>query len=549
MGAIKEPVSELVFTPLRGLWQLSGYVLSARGAQRLLDLLPVRGPVDLWVNQQFDQLDVLATHQSIINQRPDIPSSNSYSVLPILSKVGVLTSERPLLCKTRTMPGPVFVFGKGGSGLTSLAMALSMLGYRCCSDITHLPESERDKLFSKKRGRVFAAYVNIGSLEPRDYLELAKIYPRARFIMADADDSADTAVKCECSRKSFGGGWPSDDHDDDTGLLGRPAEDLRERIGNVLVIQKWHRDKWELLCRFLGCDYPSNLYPECEDQGQRGPATGHDTSECDAWFRPTVLRSDPSPWVTPRTDWGGIQLFGDNIDPAPGFRKVTVSERFNGLDRTLWTLRDDTFPSNLSLFRPENFSIGSDKVARLTLQEERNSVREYTSAAICSRQSYLYGRFIVDLKPPNVPGLITGMFLHRNAPRQEIDIEFLGKDTTKLLLNVFYNPGADGARMEYGYRGTPVLLDLGFDASLDFHRYEIEWTPTSILWYVDGRLAFKRVIWDPTPIPHLPMQLNVNLWHSRSEELAGRLADGALPARAELREIEVFSHLQDGQRG
>ena len=95
--------------------------------------------------------------------------------------------------------------------------------------------------------------------------------------------------------------------------------------------------------------------------------------------------------------------------------------------------------------------------------------------------------------------------------------------------------------MEYGYRGTPVLIDLGFDASDAFHRYEIEWNPSSIRWCVDGRLAYERVIWDPTPIPHLPMQLNVNLWHSKSEELAGKLADGELPAQTELRAIEILA--------
>jgi beta-glucanase (GH16 family) len=218
-----------------------------------------------------------------------------------------------------------------------------------------------------------------------------------------------------------------------------------------------------------------------------------------------------------------------------------VCERFRGLDRTLWVLRDDTFPSNLALFRPGNFSIGRDSVARLTLQKERTSVREYTSTSICSLESYLYGRFVAEVKPADVPGLITGVFLHRNSPRQEIDVEFLGRDTTKLLLNVYYNPGDEGARMEYGYRGTPVLIDLGFDASEVFHRYEIEWSPASIRWRVDGRLAYERVNWDPTPIPHLPMQLNVNLWHSRSEELAGQLAGGELPAQTELRAIEILA--------
>jgi hypothetical protein len=48
---------------------------------------------------------------------------------------------------------------------------------------------------------------------------------------------------------------------------------------------------------------------------------------------------------------------------------------------------------------------------------------------------------------------------------------------------------------------------LGFDATLDFHLYTIDWHPDSISWSVDGRIVHQRVSWDPTPIPHLPMRL------------------------------------------
>jgi len=183
----------------------------------------------------------------------------------------------------------------------------------------------------------------------------------------------------------------------------------------------------------------------------------------------------------------------------------------------------------------------ADRVARLTIRKEHTAVREFTSAALCSRRRYLYGRFVAEARAASAPGLITGMFLHRNSPRQEIDIEFIGKDTRKMLVNVFYNPGVDGSRMEYGYRGTPTLIDLGFDASEDFHEYEIEWSEASIRWHVDGRLVYERANWDPTPIPHLPMQFNFNLWHSRSRELAGRLNPRDLPAVAELRTLHVSS--------
>jgi len=57
-GAPKHLVSRHVFVPERGLWYLSGYVLSRQGARKLLRLLPCRGPVDLWINHQFSRLNV-----------------------------------------------------------------------------------------------------------------------------------------------------------------------------------------------------------------------------------------------------------------------------------------------------------------------------------------------------------------------------------------------------------------------------------------------------------------------------------------------------------
>lgn len=224
---------------------------------------------------------------------------------------------------------------------------------------------------------------------------------------------------------------------------------------------------------------------------------------------------------------------------------VTVCEQFHKIDSSFWLLRNDTFPSNLALFDPSNFSTTDDGAAILTLHKERSGVRDYTAASICSRHRILYGQFEAEFKPANTPGVVTGIFLHRNSPFQEIDIEFLGKDTTKLLLNVYYNPGGEGASFEYGYRGTPVLVDLGFDASEDFHRYRIEWSPTEIRWFVDDQLVHERFNWEPTPIPHLPMQFHFNLWPSRSVELAGRLLDRNLPASSDIRTINLNAFLED----
>ena len=167
-GAPKELISKNVFRPERGLWYLSGYVLSKKGAQTLLDLLPCRGPIDLWINHKFRELEVRALRRSVINQRRDLHSTNSYSILPALSRIGILDTGDAALFHRRPTHSPVFAFGAPGSGLSSLAMALSMLGYRCCSDFDSIPECEFESLLAGRTDRVFDAYVNIGSLETAD---------------------------------------------------------------------------------------------------------------------------------------------------------------------------------------------------------------------------------------------------------------------------------------------------------------------------------------------------------------------------------------------
>ena len=189
------------------------------------------------------------------------------------------------------------------------------------------------------------------------------------------------------------------------------------------------------------------------------------------------------------------------------------------------------------MFRPSNIEFRSGLGAALSVRRESLGVREYSAASLTSRDRYLFGRFEAVIKASNVPGVVTGFFLHRDSPRQEIDIEIAGNRTDRLLVNVFYNPGCEGAKFDYGYRGAASYIDLGFDASESDHLFAIEWGPCEIRWFVDNRLVHRRVDWDPTPIPHLPMALHVNAWPSRSKELAGRLASQRLPTTTYVRSI------------
>ena len=511
-GAPKALLSNNVFRPERGLWYLSGYVLSKKGAQALLDLLPCRGPIDLWINHKFRQLDVRALRRSVINQRRDLHSTNSYSILPALSRIGILDTGDAALFHGRPTHSPVFAFGAPGSGLSSLAMALSMLGYRCCSDFDNIPECEFGSLLAGRTDRVFDAYVNIGSLRSQIRV-LTQRYPSAKYILIE--DVAKSA-------------------DGNNG-------DILAALEGVDVLH-WHREySWRALCEYLKLSPPDAQYPTVRDIGlrthQRVPPNGETAAPA------RRLRYDPSPWIAkPRARWTGIIANASKGQESSASLRVCFEDDFAQILSAQWLLRNDTFPGNLGLFRPANVTAAASGGLSLAVIEEPLGVRNLSAAAISSRASFLFGRFEATLQATNVPGLVTGFFLHRDSPRQEIDVEILGNQPDQLLVNVFYNPGTDGAKFDYGYRGTPAIIKLGFDASKALHQFTIEWDPCEIRWLVDQKLVHRRATWEPTPIPHLPMTLHANTWPTRSRELAGRLALRALPASAIVRRVAVDTY-------
>jgi GR25 family glycosyltransferase involved in LPS biosynthesis len=330
----KKRPARLARKPYGGIWWASGYVLSKAGAQKLLELLPSYGPIDLWLNLQFGKLDVLITRSPIIEQRIDVPSTNSYSVMPVLSQIGVHTREKPLVAHVQKLPGPVFACGEPGSGLTSLAMALSMLGYTCCSDIAELPVQEQESLLTKRRYRSFNAYVNIGSLKYRSLTNIAKIYPHARFIFTSLAHP-------------------------------QPSYGIRDRM---LYLPYEHQDKWAALSTFLEREYPAFPYPVCNDIDQRGITKSDNKDRKTLPFK--RLKFDSSPWIVSSKGRKGIFVTKAVQNNDSKTEVISAWSDDNGIDDTHWRFRDDTFPSNLTLFTPNNAGINRSGIMNLTLRNK-----------------------------------------------------------------------------------------------------------------------------------------------------------------------------------
>lgn len=502
--AERADICDALFRPVRGLWFLSGYVLSRDGAGALLRAMPVVGPVDTWMNYRFKELRVLALSSPAILQRTDSPSTNSYSVLPYLARAGIVDASSRVRPPPQTSIASLLAW-TGGGEREGLAMALSMLGLRVRvfdGDEKPIEASCLPTLFE-----VFDALVD-PPLAP-GALSAAVANSGLKFVL-----EANASRRSEVQRK----GLPS------------------SRVA-VLAFDKTGSESWGPLCSFLGLDEPVQEYPLGAPRGLRvfrDDRLEHEHRD-DATVRQRDCPVDDSPWVLPaRSAWHSRSIQGRPM-PCPG--KLLIHEPMTAATPSFRGLTE-TFPGNLASFTRDGLTHDEDG-AHLDLRQAVTGGRPYRSGAFVSVDAFEHGRFEAEIRAAPSAGLVTGFFLHRNAPRQEIDIELVGSDPRRMLVNVYFNPGDEGAQISFGYRGAPCRIDLDFDATLDFHVYAIEWWPGRIAWSVDGRIVHERVGWEPTPLPHLPMRLHANLWAPRSDEFAGRVDASALPSRATFKNLSV----------
>jgi len=517
-GAKKEYFSNNLFRPKRGFWWLSGYVLSFSGAKKLLQELPICGPVDLWLNHKFRKLDVYSSMTSVINQRVDLKSDNQYSILPILSQAGIQSNKTHLLLEQKKGKNPVFVMNLADKDSVIFGNALNMLGYRCCINKWNEFTAKVDSFIVNNEPLLFDAYTGFKSIKIH-YKTLDFLYPNAVFILTDNNFPKDD---CEEILKYFS-----------------------KRKGKLLILNTSTSDCWEQLCKFLKCEIPRIPFPNMYNYLKYIPKLNINKSTLIPinYREKKLLEHDVHPWIIPMENLQSFGVIGHDRKNARliGSHEKILEDNFNWFDDSKWIHLENSFPSNLAQFTKRNFSLLEDYGFRLTIMKEKSIQKKYSSASIVTKNNYHYGRFEVHIKPLKADGIITAFFLHRNDPWQEIDFEFLGNDTTKVLLNVYYNPGVDGSNYNYGNRGTPILINLNFDASHEYHEYAIEWEPHEIRWYIDKYLVHVRANWEPTPIPEHPMQFFINTWPSRSEELVGTVVEDSLPQSSFIRCVKIYS--------
>ena len=213
----------------------------------------------------------------------------------------------------------------------------------------------------------------------------------------------------------------------------------------------------------------------------------------------------------------GPQGKTDNLTDEPLNTTTTVADWSEGEAPAVFESDGWTNGSPFNTQWTANNVIYDNGVAKLTITDNPNgseeTFTEYYGGEMRTYQYFGYGDYEVSMKPSNKPGTASTFFTctgsydtnpHTGQPNpwDEIDIEFLGEDTTKVQFNYYVN----------GVGGHEYMYDLGFDASEDFHTYGFRWTEDYITWFVDGKPVYRVNATESSPMPSTAGRILMNYW-------------------------------------
>lgn len=226
---------------------------------------------------------------------------------------------------------------------------------------------------------------------------------------------------------------------------------------------------------------------------------------------------------------------------------------FEHLDAARWSTSPHTFEKNAAQFdaamvRTEHgrLVIGLDQAPAPTADG-----RSYLGGELRTAETFTYGRFEARARFARGSGVVSSLFTfydHLSDPDleenwNEIDIEFVGKSPEKVQFNIMY---WDDSKAQQSHEH---FIELGYDATAEFHDYAIEWLPEAINFYVDDVLVHSQAEHVPARMKR-PSRLMLSVWPVSGEQgivnWAGAFDDKVLPAAALYEWVRVYAHAPEG---
>ncbi|SEM94048.1 Glycosyl hydrolases family 16 [Mesobacillus persicus] len=162
-----------------------------------------------------------------------------------------------------------------------------------------------------------------------------------------------------------------------------------------------------------------------------------------------------------------------------------------GVDSNKWNIVDWAAEKNeeLQYYSPNNVKV-ENGLLKLIAKKEQFGGRDYTSGAVHtkSKYSFLYGKVEMRAKLPTGQGMFPAFWMMTNKEDTwlpEIDIlEMLGHKPKEIWMVLHWLDENQSLRS---------VSDnfIGPDFSESFHTFGIEWTPKSIVWFIDGEEKFR----------------------------------------------------------
>lgn len=201
--------------------------------------------------------------------------------------------------------------------------------------------------------------------------------------------------------------------------------------------------------------------------------------------------------------------------------QLVWQDEFDGrwLNPQKWNIEVFSAEKNneLQYYRANNVMV-KDGLLKLISKRETFDGKEYTSGAIHSKDkfSFRYGKVEMKAKLPGGQGVFPAFWMMPNEDNTwlpEIDImEMLGHKPEEIWMVVHWLD-------EVGSLTNVFAMYEGVDYTKGFHTFGVEWTPTSITWFIDGAERFRT----DNFIPDMEMYLYLNTaiggdWPGSSDE-------------------------------
>jgi len=225
------------------------------------------------------------------------------------------------------------------------------------------------------------------------------------------------------------------------------------------------------------------------------------------------------------------------------------TDEFEGkaLDRKKWHPTNPKWQGRQpGWFAPENVTVADGNLVLAMKREDRPNLPEgyhtYTSAAVKSTRTVMYGYFEVRAKPMKSRGS-SAFWFYDNAPDRwtEIDVFEIGGGSPgherKYYMNVhvFRTPEEPNRHWD-----KPVVWEAPWNLADDYHVYALEWDKDRLRWYVDGvvRRTQENTHW------HQPLYLNFD--SETMSEWFGLPEAGTLPSTFRIDYVRAWKRA-DGQ--